>query len=208
SSLMQAPCSAEWIRPATLEGMSTEAWCKRIGQIPYDEGRALQKRLEARRGAGEIPDVLLLLEHPPTYTKGRRSTPDELAMGEEWYRMQGIEVSETDRGGRVTYHGPGQLVGYPIVDLKPYGDDVHTYIRSMERMMIASLAAWDIEAGPREGLTGVWVGERKIGSIGGHVDRRNTTHRVAVNLNKQLQPFGWIGPCRGGHWHGAPGWPP
>ena len=83
--------------------------------MPYEEAREAQKRLEAARQAGELPDVLLLLEHPPVYTRGRRSTPDELPMGEDWYRTQGIEVRETDRGGRVTYHGPGQLVGYPIV---------------------------------------------------------------------------------------------
>ena len=94
-----------------------EVWCVRVGQVPYDEAREAQKALERARQAGEIPDVLLLLEHPPVYTKGRRSDPAELPMGEDWYRMQGIEVTETDRGGRVTYHGPGQLVGYPIVDL-------------------------------------------------------------------------------------------
>ena len=102
---------------ATLSGMH-ELWVIRAGQVPYEDARATQKRLEAARHAGEIPDVMLLLEHPPVYTKGRRSTADELPMGEDWYRMQGIEVRETDRGGRVTYHGPGQLVGYPIVDLR------------------------------------------------------------------------------------------
>ena len=90
---------------------------------------------------------MLLLEHPPVYTKGRRSTADELPMGEDWYRMQGIEVLETDRGGRVTYHGPGQLVGYPIVDLREYANDVHEYIRRMERTMIAALADFDVAAG-------------------------------------------------------------
>jgi lipoyl(octanoyl) transferase len=169
--------------------------CIRLGVVPYEEARATQKRLEAARQAGEIPDVLLLLEHPPVYTKGRRSTPDELPMGEDWYRMQGIEIAETDRGGRVTYHGPGQIVAYPIVSLKPYGDDVHRYVRNLERVMIASLADHGVEAGLREGLTGVWVGERKIGSIGVHVNRGVTTHGLAVNVNNDLQPFEWVVPC-------------
>src|SRR5436190_8258909 len=138
-------------------------WVVRPGVVPYEEARRAQKRLEAARLDGDIPDLLLLLEHPPVYTKGRRTTPDELPMGEDWYRMQGIEVCETDRGGRVTYHGPGQLVGYPIVSLKPYGDDVHAYIRNMERVVIESLAEHGVAASVIEGLTGVWVDDRKIG---------------------------------------------
>jgi lipoyl(octanoyl) transferase len=175
--------------------MSAEVWCVRPGQVRYGESRELQKRLEAARQNGAIPDVLLLLEHPPVYTKGRRSTADELPMGEDWYRMQGIEVTETDRGGRVTYHGPGQLVGYPIVDLRAYGGDVHEYIRRMERVMIESLGEWGVEAGCIEGQTGVWVDDRKIGSIGVHVDRGVTTHGFAININNDLQPFEWIVPC-------------
>jgi lipoyl(octanoyl) transferase len=175
--------------------MSASVWIVRAGEVPYDEGRALQKRLAVARLDDEIPDVVLLLEHPPVYTKGRRSTPDELPMGEEWYRMQGIEVTDTDRGGRVTYHGPGQLVGYPIVSLRAYGDDVHDYIRRMERVMIESLAEWGVEAGCIEGQTGVWVGERKVGSIGVHVNRGVTTHGFAINVNNDLQPFEWIVPC-------------
>jgi lipoyl(octanoyl) transferase len=175
-------------------------WCVRVGHVPYDEARAAQKALERARQAGEIPDVLLLLEHPPVYTKGRRSNPAELPMGEHWYRMQGIEVTDTDRGGLVTYHGPGQLVGYPIVDLKPYGGDVHDYIRRMERVMISSLGGLGVEAEVIEGLTGVWVGGRppggrKIGSIGVHVNQGVTTHGFAVNVNNDLQPFEWIVPC-------------
>jgi lipoyl(octanoyl) transferase len=172
----------------------------RLGLVPYEEALVLQKRLEATRQVGEIPDVLLLLEHPPVYTKGRRAEPGELAMGEDWYRMQGIEIAETDRGGRVTYHGPGQLVGYPIVSLRPYGDNVHRYVRGLERLMIESLAATGIEAEVIDGLTGVWVGGhppegRKIGSIGVHVNRGVTTHGFAVNVNNDLQPFEWIVPC-------------
>jgi lipoyl(octanoyl) transferase len=164
--------------------------------VPYDEAFAFQKQIERARYEQALPDVLLLLEHPPTYTRGRRSEAAELPMGVDWYRAQGIEVVESDRGGRVTYHGPGQLVGYPIVSLKPYGDDVHDYIRRMERVIIASLAAFGIEAGLIEGLTGVWTAEpRKIASIGVHVSRGVTTHGFAVNVNNDLQPFEWIVPC-------------
>jgi lipoyl(octanoyl) transferase len=175
--------------------VNPEVRIARLGVVPYDEARRVQKRLEAGRQEEEIPDVLLLLEHPPVYTKGRRATPDELPMGEEWYRRQGIEVTDTDRGGRVTYHGPGQLVGYPIVDLRAYGDDVHEYVGRMERLIIDSLGEWGVEAACIEDETGVWAGERKIGSIGVHVNRGVTTHGFAINVNNDLQPFEWIVPC-------------
>ena len=160
----------------------------------------MQKRIEAARQADELPDVLLLLEHTPVYTKGRRSRPEELGMGEDWYRMQGIEVCQTDRGGAVTYHGPGQLVGYPIVSLRPYGDNVHEYVRRLERLMIDSLGAYGVGAEVIDGLTGVWVGGgppegRKVGSIGVHVNRGVTTHGFAINVNNDLQPFEWVVPC-------------
>ncbi|MGA8217539.1 MAG: lipoyl(octanoyl) transferase LipB [Solirubrobacterales bacterium] len=172
----------------------------RCGLVRYEEARAMQRRIEAARQADEVPDVLLLLEHDPVYTKGRRSQPGELGMGEDWYRMQGIEVCETDRGGAVTYHGPGQLVGYPIVSLRPYGDNVREYVRRLERLMIGSLAAYGVEAEVIDGLTGVWVGGgppqgRKVGSIGVHVSRGVTTHGFAVNVNNDLQPFEWVVPC-------------
>jgi lipoyl(octanoyl) transferase len=177
-----------------------EVLIARPGLVRYQEAWTLQRRIEAARQADEVPDVLLLLEHPPVYTKGRRAERGELGMGEDWYRAQGIEVCETDRGGRVTYHGPGQLVGYPIVSLKPYGDNVHDYVHSLERLMIDSLAACGVEAEVIDGLTGVWVGGRppegrKIGSIGVHVNRGVTTHGFAVNVNNDLQPFEWIVPC-------------
>ena len=172
-----------------------EVLIARCGQVPYEEARRLQKRIEAARLAGEVPDTLLLLEHPPVYTKGRRSRPEELGMGEDWYRMQGIDVCETDRGGAVTYHGPGQLVGYPIVSLKPYGDDVRAYVGGLERLMIESLGAYGVQARVIGEKTGVWVGERKIGSIGVHISRGITTHGFAVNVNNDLQPFEWVVPC-------------
>jgi lipoyl(octanoyl) transferase len=173
-----------------------ELWCIRQGLVPYAEAHALQKELEAARQAGRVQDVLLMLEHPPVYTRGRRSEPTELPMGEDWYRAQGIDIVDTDRGGRLTYHGPGQLVGYPIMSLKPYRDDVHEFIRRMESAIIASLAEVGIAAGPIEGLTGVWTREpRKIASIGVHVSRGVTTHGFAINVNNDLQPFEWIVPC-------------
>jgi lipoyl(octanoyl) transferase len=175
--------------------VSAEILVVSCGLLSYEEGLALQRRIESARQADAIHDVLLLLEHHPVYTRGRRSTDDELPMGTEWYEMQGIEVLDTDRGGRVTYHGPGQLVAYPIVSLKPYDDDVHAYVRGLERVAIASLAEHGVEAGTIEGLTGIWVGDRKIGSIGVHVSRGVTTHGLAINVNNDLQPFEWVVPC-------------
>ena len=174
----------------------SEVWVIRCGVVPYEEAREAQRRLEAARQAGIVPDLLLLLEHPPVYTRGRRSDAAELPMGIEWYEMQGIEVCDTDRGGRVTYHGPGQLVGYPIVDLAAYGNDVHRYVRRIEQVMIEALAAHGVTAKTIEGWTGVWTPEpRKIGSIGIHVSRGITTHGLAVNVSNDLQPFEWIVPC-------------
>jgi lipoyl(octanoyl) transferase len=175
--------------------VSAEILVVRCGIVPYEEARQAQRRLEGARQRNEVPDVLLLLEHPPVYTRGRRSTPDELPMGAQWYEMQGIEVRDTDRGGRVTYHGPGQLVAYPIVSLRPYGDDVLEYVRGLEQVMIGALGEHGVRAGLVEGQTGVWVGERKIGSIGVHVSRGVTTHGLAVNVSNDLQPFEWVVPC-------------
>ena len=190
-----------WARSAAWHTVPVNPlWCVRLGQVPYGEARELQQRLEDARHSGTVPDLLLLLEHPPVYTKGRRAEPGELAMGEDWYRTQGIEVADSDRGGKVTYHGPGQLVGYPIMSLRPYGDDVRGYVARMERVMIASLADAAIAAEVIDGLTGVWVGGRppegrKIGSIGVHINRGITTHGFAINVNNDLQPFEWIVPC-------------
>jgi lipoyl(octanoyl) transferase len=186
--------------------MSGEILVVRCGTVPYMEARELQRQLEARRQRDEIPDVLLLLEHPPVYTRGRRSQPEELPMGAEWYEAQGIEVRDTDRGGLVTYHGPGQLVAYPIVHLGAYGDDVLRFVRGLERVIIESLGEHGVGAQTFAGLTGVWTeGEppptlaaqpaRKIASIGLHVSRGVTTHGLAVNVNNDLQPFEWVVPC-------------
>ena len=171
--------------------MKPELWVCNLGRIPYLEGVALQERLRAARGADELPDTLLMLEHPPVYTKGRRAEAADLPMGEDWYRAQGIDVCDSDRGGRVTYHGPGQLVGYPIMRVERVAD----FVETMERAIVAALGDEGIVAAVRPGLTGVWVGDRKIGSIGLHVSRGVTTHGFAINVDNDLQPFEYVVTC-------------
>jgi lipoyl(octanoyl) transferase len=168
-----------------------ELWVCHLGLIPYEEAAGLQERLRAARQADRLPDVMLMLEHPPVYTRGRRSQPGELPHGAEWYGRRGIDIVDTDRGGRLTYHGPGQLVGYPIMRMA----DVIVYLRTMEQAIIAALADEGIGAGLRDGLTGVWVDGGKIASIGVHVSRGVTTHGFAVNVENDLAPFGWVVPC-------------
>jgi lipoate-protein ligase B len=172
--------------------VAEDLWVVHIPRlVPYEEGVRVQERIRDARQAEEWPDVLLLLEHEPVYTRGRRTKPEELPMGEDWYRSQGIEVCDADRGGAVTYHGPGQLVGYPIMRI----ENVRVYVAKLERAIIAALADEGVDAEVREGLTGVWVGDRKIGSIGLHVSRGVTMHGFAVNVDGDLQPFEWIVPC-------------
>jgi lipoyl(octanoyl) transferase len=173
-----------------------ELWVCHLGLVDYRDALALQERLRAARQADAIGDVLLLLEHPPVYTRGRRSKPEELPMGEDWYLMQGLDIVDTRRGGKVTYHGPGQLVGYGIVRV----DDVVAYVRALERGLVAALADEGITAArarPEDGsdYTGVWVHERKLASIGVHVARGVTMHGFAVNVENDLQPFTYIVPC-------------
>jgi len=172
-----------------------EIWVCHLGVVPYSDGVAIQETLRERRQREEIPDTLLLLEHPPVYTRGRRSDAEDLPLGEDFYRAKGIEVASTDRGGRLTYHGPGQLVGYPIMGL----EDVHRFLRTMEDAIVAALAEEAVEARSRhqEGIdyTGVWVQERKIASIGVHVSRGVSTHGFAVNVENDLEPFSWVVAC-------------
>ena len=169
-----------------------ELWVAQLGTVPYRDGIELQETLRERRQAGELPDVLLVLEHPPVYTKGRRTEAADLPMGEHWYRARGIDVCDTDRGGRVTYHGPGQLVAYPIMAVERVADFVHT----MERAIVAALADEGIAAEVRDTpFTGVWAADSKIASIGVRVSGGVTTHGLAVNVDNDLQPFDWIVPC-------------
>ena len=174
---------------------ASELWVCHLGTVPYRDGVAIQERLREWRLAGELPDTLLTLEHPPVYTRGRRSGADDLPFGEEFYRAKGIDVVATDRGGKLTYHGPGQLVGYPIMAI----DDVGRYLRTIEAAIVAALAEQRIAARSRhdEGIdyTGVWVGERKIASIGVHVSRGVTTHGFAVNVENDLDPFSSVVAC-------------
>jgi lipoyl(octanoyl) transferase len=175
--------------------MTPELWVCHLGTVDYRGALALQERVRAAVQRDELPDVMLVLEHWPVYTRGRRSAVGELPMGEDWYAMQGIETVETDRGGKVTYHGPGQLVGYPIVRI----DDVLEYVRTLEGGLVGALADEGVVARGRtddgRDFTGVWVGERKIASIGVHVSRGVTMHGFAINVENDLQPFSWIVPC-------------
>ncbi|HSZ12965.1 MAG TPA: lipoyl(octanoyl) transferase LipB [Solirubrobacteraceae bacterium] len=172
-----------------------ELWVCHLGVVPYRHALATQERVRALRQTGELPDTLLLLEHPPVYTRGRRSGAEDLPLGERFYRAKGIDVVDVDRGGRLTYHSPGQLVGYPIMRI----DDVHRYLRTMEHAIVAALAGAGVHARSRhdEGIdyTGVWVHDRKIASIGVHVSRGVTTHGFAVNVDNDLEPFSWVVAC-------------
>jgi len=167
-----------------------------LGLVPYGEAIEIQSALRERRAAGEIPDTLLLLEHPPTYTRGRRAAAEELPFPESFYEARGAEVHATDRGGRITWHGPGQLVGYPIMAVR----DVHRHLRMMEEAIIEALAQAGVaghsrrEEGPD--YTGVWVaGERKIASLGVHISRGISTHGFAVNVVNDLEPFSQVVAC-------------
>jgi lipoyl(octanoyl) transferase len=167
----------------------------RLGVVEYRAALALQEAVRERRQADELPDVLLLLEHPPVYTRGRRSEPGDLPFAPEWYAEQGIDVVPVRRGGQLTYHGPGQLVGYPIMRI----DDVIAYLRTMEQALIAALGDEGLAARnrPEDGIeyTGVWVEERKIASIGVHVSHHVTTHGFAVNVDNDMRPFEWAVAC-------------
>ena len=167
----------------------------RLGRLPYLEALALQEDLRARVQAGEAPDTLLLLEHPAVYTLGRRSEPGDLPLGEAFYRDQGIDIVRTDRGGKLTYHGPGQLVGYPIVHV----ERIPEHIRTMEAAIVDALAQEGIEARGRDhegaAFTGVWVQDRKIASIGVHVSRGVSMHGFAVNVDNDLAPFEQVVAC-------------
>ena len=169
-----------------------ELWVTHLGALPYVEAFELQRTLRDRRAAGDLPDLLLVLEHPPVYTRGKRTEPGDLPMDEGWYRERGIEVEDSDRGGRVTYHGPGQLVAYPIMAVERVADFVHT----MERAIVAALADEGIVAEQRATpFTGVWVGDSKIASIGVRVREGVSMHGLAVNVDNDLEPFDWIVPC-------------
>jgi lipoyl(octanoyl) transferase len=170
---------------------------RRLGTVPYHDALAAQRLLVEERRAGRVPDLLLLLEHPPVITLGVKgdggrsnivATADRLA-------QLGIEVCETGRGGDVTYHGPGQIVGYPILDLRPDRCDVHRYVRDLEEAMIRVSADYGLSASRVQGLTGAWIGRQKIGAIGVRISRWITSHGFAFNVNTNLEHFRLIVPC-------------
>jgi lipoyl(octanoyl) transferase len=170
---------------------------RRLGVVPYEDALALQQDLVEARRRGEIPDTLLLLEHPHVITLGVRvrhdrshvvATPEQLA-------ARGVTVHESGRGGDVTYHGPGQLVGYPIFDLAPDRRDLHRYVRDLEEALIRAVARFGIRAVRVEGLTGVWVGAEKVAAIGVRISRWITSHGFALNVSVDLDYFGLIVPC-------------
>jgi lipoyl(octanoyl) transferase len=170
---------------------------QRLGLVPYAEALELQRQLVERRRANEIADQLLLLQHPAVITLGVKSRNDLSHVLEtpEGLAARGIELVETGRGGDVTYHGPGQLVGYPIIDLNPDRRDVHQYVRDLEEVLIRAAAAFGITAGRLPGLTGVWVGNAKLAAIGVRIARWITSHGFALNVGTNLEHFGLIIPC-------------
>ncbi len=182
-------------KPHRSTDLAPDLWVCHLGTVAYASALAAQERIRARRQAGELPDALLLLEHPPVYTRGRRADPADLPFGVDRYRAMGIDVIDSDRGGRITYHAPGQLVGYPIMGV----EDVGRFVRTMEAAIVDALAEEGLgaHARPDDGpdYTGVWVGERKIASIGVHIQRGVSTHGFAVNVENDLRPFDWVVPC-------------
>jgi lipoyl(octanoyl) transferase len=173
-----------------------ELWIVSLGLTPYEEALELQRTLAAERISGAIPeDILLLVEHPPVVTLGRSAKSQNLVSSPEYLASRGVELFEVERGGDVTFHGPGQLVGYPIIDLKRHKLDLHWYLRQVEEALIRTLAAYSIPAERSVGFTGVWTKGRKIASIGVHAREWVTWHGFALNVTTDLSYFGLIIPC-------------
>lgn len=174
---------------------------RRLGRMDYDEALDLQQRLVEERRSGAIGDTLLLVEHPPVITLGARNriAASHIVASDDQLRARGVSVRETGRGGDVTYHGPGQLVGYPILDLRPDRCDVHAYVRDLEQALIVALATLGINGVRVEGLSGVWVGEsareEKVAAIGIRISRWITSHGFALNVSTNLDHFNLIVPC-------------
>ena len=170
---------------------------RRLGVVPYQDALVLQRSLVEERRAGNVPDLLLLLQHPAVITVGVKGDGGRSNVVADARRLAelGIEISETGRGGDVTYHGPGQIVGYPILDLRPDRCDVHRYVRDLEEVMIRVCADYGVRAGRIPGLTGTWVGDAKIGAIGIRISRWITSHGFAFNVNTSLDHFDLIVPC-------------
>ena len=170
---------------------------RKLGRIPYAEALVLQRSLVDERRAGRIDDLLLLIEHPHALTLGVRGDGgrSHILATADALDSRGVEVHETGRGGDITYHGPGQIVGYPIMDLQPDRCDVHRYVRDIEEVLIRTASDYGVEAGRVEGLTGVWVGRDKLAAIGVRIARWVTSHGFAFNVTTDLEYFGLIVPC-------------
>ena len=169
---------------------------RRLGVVPYLAAWELQRELATQRAADEIPDTLLLLEHPPTYTIGRSGGHDHLLVDRAEIEAHGGSVIEVDRGGDITYHGPGQLVGYPILQIKNHGRDLHAYLRMLEQVLIEVLATYELAGRRFPGYTGVWLDDQKIAAIGIRVNARGvTSHGFALNISTNLADFAAIVPC-------------
>jgi lipoyl(octanoyl) transferase len=168
---------------------------RELGSLRYADAFALQQQLVERRKRGEIPDQLLIVEHPHVVTMGRTAHDENLLCTPELLDRAGIEFHRTDRGGDVTYHGPGQIVGYPIVDLREWKRDVMAYVRALEQVLIDALAEFGIAAGREAGATGVWTAQGKIAAIGVHISRWVTSHGFALNVATDLDYFRYIVPC-------------
>jgi lipoyl(octanoyl) transferase len=168
---------------------------EQLGLIDYAAALELQRERVAQRKAGTIPDTLILLEHPHVYTLGRNARPENMLVSAEFLASRSAQVFRTDRGGDVTYHGPGQLVGYPILDLTQHRRDVSWYMRSLEEVFIRTARDFGIEAGRSQGAAGVWVGNDKLTAMGVHLSRWVTSHGFAFNVNTDLRYFEWIVPC-------------
>jgi lipoyl(octanoyl) transferase len=189
-------------RLSPAEGLAARAvWndrvCQvsRLGHFPYLEAWALQRQLAECRKAGEIPDQLLLLEHPPVITIGRNARPEHILSDSKELERDGIQIVETNRGGDVTFHGPGQLVGYPILDLSRIRKDVVWYVRTLEEALIRLVNGLGLEGSRRAGMTGVWVGDSKVAAIGIHISRWITSHGFALNVATDLRYYRHIVPC-------------
>ena len=170
---------------------------RRLGLVGYGDSLELQKELETKVIADKLTDYLLLLEHPHTFTLGRRSKNDGVLATAELLKTLGVEVFEINRGGKVTYHGIGQIVGYPVISLSPDREDVHKYVRDIEEVLIRTMADFGINAFRLEGLTGVHTIEGKVAAIGVHIKRWVTTHGFALNVNTDLTYYNWIIACEG-----------
>ncbi|MHB8731564.1 MAG: lipoyl(octanoyl) transferase LipB [bacterium] len=171
------------------------AWFIPCGRLAYGDAWALQKALLAARQAGSVPDAVLFVEHPPVITLGRAARASNVLAVPGMLAARGIDVFQIERGGDVTYHGPGQLVGYPIVDLRALGEDVGRYVRGLEGALIGALGTWQIAAERLQGFPGVWTGGAKVAAIGVAVKRKVTMHGFALNVDPDLTAFDLINPC-------------